>query len=83
MVCRGNLKTRFIQSSQVEAGENLMVERYLIDSKVYEFVKSQKVGSSLTPAKAGILLFQNVLSPGFRQGDDPRDFLRDPQDWRE
>jgi hypothetical protein len=31
-------------------------------------------------AKAGIQLFQDVLDPGFRRGDAPRDFLRDHQD---
>jgi hypothetical protein len=30
-------------------------------------------------AKAGIQLFQDVLDPGFRRGDDWRDFLRDHQ----
>ena len=42
-------------------------------------VKSQKVGFSVIPAKAGIQLFLVVLDPGFRRGDDPRDFLRDRQ----
>jgi hypothetical protein len=42
-------------------------------------VKSQKVAFSVIPAKAGIQLFQIVLDPGFRRGDDPRDFLRDHQ----
>jgi len=41
-----------------------------------EFVKSQKPGFSVIPAKAGIQLFQHVLDPGFRRGDDSRDFLR-------
>jgi hypothetical protein len=31
------------------------------------------------PAKAGIQFFQGVLDPGFRRGDDPKDFLRDHQ----
>lgn len=31
------------------------------------------------PAKAGMRLFQEVLDPGFRRGDDPKDFLRDHQ----
>jgi hypothetical protein len=43
------------------------------------FVKSQKVGFCVVPAKAGIQLFQDVLDPGFRRGDGPRDFLRDHQ----
>jgi hypothetical protein len=37
------------------------------------------MGFSVIPAKAGIQLFQVVLDPGFRRGDDPRDFLRDHQ----
>jgi hypothetical protein len=44
-----------------------------------DLVKSQKVAFSVIPAKAGIQLFQVVLDPGFRRGDDPRDFLRDHQ----
>jgi len=31
------------------------------------------------PAEAGIQLFEDVLDPGFRRGDDPRGFLRNPQ----
>jgi len=30
-------------------------------------------------AKAGIQLFQNVLDPGVRRGDDWKDFLQNPQ----
>jgi hypothetical protein len=45
--------------------------------KVDELVKSHKTGFPVIPAKAGIQLFQDVLDPGFRRGDDPRDFLRD------
>jgi hypothetical protein len=44
-----------------------------------DLVKSQKAAFSVIPAKAGIQLFQVVLDPGFRRGDDPRDFLRDHQ----
>jgi hypothetical protein len=40
-----------------------------------DFAKSQKTGFSVIPAKAGIQLFQGVLDPGFRRGDDPKDFL--------
>ncbi len=40
-------------------------------------VESQKAAFSAIPAKAGIQSFQDVLDPGFRRGDDPRDFLRD------
>ncbi|MCX6349584.1 MAG: hypothetical protein NTV79_08840, partial [Candidatus Aureabacteria bacterium] len=47
--------------------------------KVDGLVKSQKVAFSVIPAKAGIQIFQVVLDPTFRRGDDPRDFLRDHQ----
>jgi len=43
------------------------------------FVKSLKRSFSVIPAKAGIQFFQDVLDPGFRRGDDLRDFLRDHQ----
>ena len=46
-----------------------------------EFVKSRNSIESVIPAKAGIQLFQGVLDPGFRRGDDPKDFLRDHQYW--
>ena len=42
-----------------------------------ELVKSRNSIEFAIPAKAGIHLFQHVLDPGFRRGDDPRDFLRD------
>jgi hypothetical protein len=48
--------------------------------RIDEFVKSQKPGFSVIPAKAGIQLFQHILDPDFRRGDDLRDFLRDHQD---
>jgi hypothetical protein len=48
-------------------------------TKIDDLVKSQKMGLSVIRAKAGIQLFQYVLDPGFRRGDDPRDFLRDHQ----
>ncbi|MCX5912325.1 MAG: hypothetical protein NTV04_10380 [Deltaproteobacteria bacterium] len=41
------------------------------------FVKILKLPIFVIPAKAGIQLFQDVLDPGFRRGDDPSDFLRD------
>jgi hypothetical protein len=44
-----------------------------------EFVKSRESLEFVIPAKAGIQLFQDVLDPGFRRGDDPNDFLRDHQ----
>ncbi len=44
-----------------------------------EFVKSRNSIEYVIPAKAGIQLFQGVLDPGFRRGDDPKDFLRDHQ----
>ena len=49
-------------------------------SKIDEFVKSRNSIEFVIPAKAGIQLFQAVLDPGFRLGDDPRDFLRVHQD---
>jgi hypothetical protein len=44
-----------------------------------DLAKNQKIGFFVIPAKAGIQLFQNVLAPGFRRGDDPREFFRDHQ----
>ena len=44
-----------------------------------ELVKSRKMAFSVIPAKAGIQLIQDVLDPGFRRGDDQRDFLRTHQ----
>jgi hypothetical protein len=38
--------------------------------KIDELVKSQIGTVSVIPAKAGIQLFQDVLDPGFRRGDD-------------
>jgi len=48
-----------------------------LTSTIDEFVKSRNSIESVIPAKAGIQLFQQVLDPGFRRGDGPRDFLRD------
>jgi hypothetical protein len=42
-----------------------------------ELVKSRNSIEFVIPAKAGIQLFQDILDPGFRRGDAPRDFLRD------
>jgi hypothetical protein len=50
-------------------------------SKFDELVKSPKALFSVIPAKAGIQLFQDVLDPGFRRGDDAEVFLRDHQVW--
>jgi len=44
-----------------------------------DLVKSRNSIKFVIPAKAGIQLFQDVLDPGFRRGDVPRDFLRDHQ----
>ena len=41
-----------------------------------ELVKSLNSLELVIPVKAGIQLFQVVLDPGFRRGDDPRDFTR-------
>ena len=46
-----------------------------------EFVKSRNFLEYAIPAKAGIQLFQDVLDPGFRRGDDKSDLLRDHQFW--
>ena len=48
-------------------------------TKIDEFVKSRNSIEYVIAAKAGIQLFQGVLDPGFRRGDDPKDFLRDHQ----
>jgi hypothetical protein len=40
------------------------------------FAKSPFCSLVVIPAKAGIQLFQDILEPGFRRGDDWRDFLR-------
>ena len=37
-----------------------------------DLVKSQNSLEYVIPAKAGIQLFQVVLDPGFRRGDDPK-----------
>jgi hypothetical protein len=44
-----------------------------------ELVKSRTSVEFVIPAKAGTQLFQDVLDPGFRRGDAPRDFLRNHQ----
>ena len=63
------------------------IKNYLINLENLHFsicifdgvVKSRNSIEFVIPAKAGIQLFQDVLDPGFRRGDDPRDFLRDHQ----
>ena len=49
------------------------------NAKFDVLVKSPFCPIFVIPAKAGIQLFQDILDPGFRRGDDPRDFLRDHQ----
>jgi hypothetical protein len=39
-----------------------------------DFVKRRIPFEFVIPAEAGIQLFQEVLDPGFRRGDDSRDF---------
>jgi len=51
-------------------------EKIPLGSKFDELVKRRKPGFSVIPAKSGIQLFQPVLDPGFRRGDDDWDFLR-------
>jgi hypothetical protein len=53
----------------------------LVHSNFGQLVKSRNSIEFVIPAKAGIQLFQDILDPGFRRGDDPRDFLRDHQFW--
>ncbi len=48
-------------------------------TNVDDLVKSCNSLEFVIPAKAGIQLFQDVLDPGFRRGDAPKDFLRDHQ----
>jgi hypothetical protein len=48
-------------------------------SNIDGFVRRLNSIECVIPAKAGIQLFQDVLDPGFRRGDDPRDFLREGQ----
>jgi hypothetical protein len=55
---------------------NVKIQNSNGKSKLDELVKSQNPGFSVIPAKAGIQLFQGVLDPGFRRGDDQKDFLR-------
>jgi hypothetical protein len=50
-------------------------------SKIDDLVKSRNSIEFVIPAKAGIQLFQDVLDPGFRRGDAPRDFLRVHQNY--
>jgi hypothetical protein len=40
-----------------------------------EFIISLGTQFGVIPAKAGIQLIQNVLDPGFRRGDDQKEFL--------
>jgi hypothetical protein len=47
--------------------------------KIDELVKSRNSIEFVIPAKAGIQLIQDVLDPGFRRGDAPREFLQDHQ----
>jgi hypothetical protein len=49
-------------------------------SKNDGLVKSRNSIEFVIPAKAGIQLFQDVLDPGFRRGDAPRNFLRNHQE---
>ena len=42
-----------------------------------DLVKSRNSKEFVIPAKAGIQLSQDVLDPGFRRGDAPKDFSRD------
>jgi hypothetical protein len=59
--------------------EYIVFIRILVFLQKNELVKNRKSIKFVIPAKVGIQLFQEVLDPGFRRGDDPRDFLRDHQ----
>ena len=41
-----------------------------------DLLKSRNSIEFVIPEKTGTQLFQVFLDPGFRRGDDPRDFLR-------
>jgi hypothetical protein len=56
-------------------------KQILLWGNLGDLVKSRNSIEFVIPAKAGIQLFQDVLDPGFRRGDAPRDFLRDHQSW--
>jgi len=60
----------------LEGNQNEINEEKLSKVKIDELVKSRNSIEFVIPAKAGIQLFQDVLDPGFRRGDDWRDFLR-------
>jgi hypothetical protein len=49
------------------------------ENKLDGFVRRRNFIECVIPAKAGIQLFQDVLDPGFRRGDGPREFLRNHQ----
>jgi hypothetical protein len=40
-----------------------------------QLAKSQNPIKFVIPAKAGIQLFQDILDPGLRRGDDPMELL--------
>ena len=74
---KGILATPGIEGTNAElVGRSL---DYYESLNIDEFVKNLRLPIFVIPAKAGIQLFQDVLDPGFRRGDAPRDFLRDHQ----
>ena len=75
--CGMRKKTADIRPQTSDRADKNLFSFYNLDG----LAKSQKVGFSVIPAKAGIQLFEDVLDPGFRRGDDPRDFLRVHQPW--
>jgi hypothetical protein len=62
---------------QPKASPNKILSAFFGLALIDELVKSRNSIEFVIPAKAGIQLFQDVLDPGFRRGDAPRDFLRD------
>jgi hypothetical protein len=67
----------FPASSQGLLKSNLNLSFF--QQKFDGFLKSRNSIKFVIPAQAGIQLFEDVLDPGFRRGDNLSDFLRDHQ----
>jgi len=75
-----NRRQRLFTFKIVTAGVHLCLKTQIFPFFNFdELVKSRNSIEFVIPAQAGIQLFQDVLDPGFRRGDDLRDFLRDHQ----
>ena len=68
-------KNRLVRAKLVPAKTGNGFKKFCT-TNVDGLVKSPKMRFPVIPAEAGIQLFQYVLDPGFRRGDDLRDFLR-------